>query len=51
MLQLEKPKIRPEIPIVHKENGGLSTVTTLPGSSEPKNSAFQSHVPACTAIA
>ena len=37
----EKPKTRADRPISHSDSGGLSTVMKLPGSSEPKNHAFQ----------
>ena len=51
MDQLEKPKIRPESSITHREAGGLSTVMKEPGSSEPKKKAFQLSVPLFTAAA
>ena len=51
MLQLLKPKIRPDSDITHSEAGGLSTVMKFEASSEPKKSAFQLFVPACTAAA
>ena len=51
MLQLEKPKIRPESSITHRAAGGLSTVMKEPGSSEPKKNAFQLSVPLFTAAA
>jgi hypothetical protein len=51
MLQLVKPKIRPESSITHNDAGGLSTVIVLPQSDEPKKNAFQLFVPACTAAA
>jgi hypothetical protein len=35
----------------HSESGGLSTVMKLPGSSEPKNQAFQLSAPERTAAA
>ena len=35
----------------HSESGGLSTVMKLPGSSEPKNHAFQLSLPARAAAA
>jgi hypothetical protein len=41
MLKLEKPRIRADSPMIHSDSGGLSTVMKLPGSSEPKNHAFQ----------
>ena len=46
MLQLLKPKIRPDSPITQSAAGGLSTVMELPASSDPKNQAFQLLVPA-----
>ena len=51
MLQLEKPKSRPDSAITHSDAGGLSTVMKFEESSEPKNSAFQLFVPAWTAAA
>src|SRR3984957_2766924 len=51
MLQLLKPKIRPDISIAHSDAGGLSTVMKLDESIEPKKIAFQLFVPACTAAA
>ena len=51
MLQLEKPKIRPESSMTHRAAGGLSTVMKEPGSSEPKKNAFQLSVPLFTAAA
>ena len=51
MLQLLKPKIRPDSAITHSDAGGLSTVMKLEESSEPKKNAFQLFVPACTAAA
>ena len=51
MLQLLKPKIRPDSSITHRDAGGLSTVMKLEESIEPKNIAFQLLVPACTAAA
>jgi hypothetical protein len=51
MLQLEKPRSRPDRPITHSEAGGLSTVMKLLGSNEPKNHAFQSIEPAWAAAA
>ncbi len=38
----EKPKIRADSPMTHKEAGGLSTVIALLESSEPNSHAFQS---------
>src|SRR5882724_10065184 len=49
MLQLEKPKIRPESPINQSEAGGLSTVMNPAGSNAPNRSAFQLRVPDHTA--
>ena len=46
MLQLLKPKIRPERPITQVEAGGLSTVMKLEESKAPKNQAFQLTEPA-----
>ena len=51
MLQLLKPKMRPDSDITHSEAGGLSTVMKFEASSEPKKNAFQLLVPACTAAA
>ena len=51
MVTLEKPKIRPEISMTHREAGGLSTVMNEDGSSEPKKKAFQLSVPLFTAAA
>jgi hypothetical protein len=51
MLQEEKPKIRADAAISHSEAGGLSTVITLPASSEPNRNASQLRVIACTAAA
>ena len=47
----EKPKTRADRPISHSDSGGLSTVMKLPGSSEPKNHAFQLSLPAFAAAA
>ena len=41
----------PDSPISHSDSGGLSTVMKLPGSSEPKNHAFQLTLPALAAAA
>ena len=41
MLQELKPKSLAESPCSHSAAGGLSTVMKLPGSMEPKKSAFQ----------
>ena len=51
MLQLEKPKIRPDSAMTHSDAGGLSTVMKFDESIEPKKNAFQLLVPACTAAA
>jgi hypothetical protein len=51
MLKLEKPKMRADRPISHSAKGGLSIVMKLPGSSEPKNHAFQLSVADLTAAA
>ena len=51
MLQDEKPKIRADAAITHSDAGGLSTVITLPASSEPKRNASQLRVIDCTAAA
>jgi hypothetical protein len=51
MEQLEKPNARADSPINHSESGGLSTVMKLPGSSAPKNHAFQLSLPAFAAAA
>ena len=50
-LKLEKPKTRADRPMSHSDSGGLSTVMKLPGSSEPKNHAFQLSLPAFAAAA
>ena len=47
MLQLLKPKIRPDSAITQSEAGGLSVVMKLEESSEPKKNAFQLWVAAC----
>jgi hypothetical protein len=47
----EKPKIRAASAITHSEAGGLSTVTMLPASREPKKNAVQFRVIDCTAAA
>lgn len=47
--QVPKPRTRQDRPMTMSANGGLSTVRKLPGSSEPKNQAFQLCVPAQTA--
>ena len=51
MLQLEKPKRRPERAMSHNAAGGLSTVMNEPGSSDPKKKAFQLTVALLTAAA
>jgi hypothetical protein len=51
MLQLEKPKMRPEISMIHSEAGGLSTVMKFDESIDPNSIAFQLLVPAWTAAA
>src|SRR5258708_5037899 len=51
MLQLEKPKIRPDSPITQIEAGGLSTVMKPAGSNAPNSNAVQLRVPAHTAAA
>ncbi len=50
-LQEDIPKIRADRPDSHSAAGGLSTVITLPGSSAPKNHAFQLCAPAWVAAA
>lgn len=50
-LQDDIPKIRADRPDSHSAAGGLSTVITLPGSSAPKNQAFQLIEPAWVAAA
>ncbi len=40
-VQVEKPKIRANSPLTHRNAGGLSTVSTLPESSDPNSQAFQ----------
>ena len=47
----ENPSTRADRPISHSDSGGLSTVMKLPGSSEPKNHAFQLSLPALAAAA
>ena len=47
----EKPSTRADRPISHSDSGGLSTVMKLPGSSAPKNHAFQLTLPAFAAAA
>ncbi len=37
--------------MTHNDAGGLSTVMKFDESNDPKNSAFQLCVPACTAAA
>jgi hypothetical protein len=51
MLELENPRTRADRPMSHSASGGLSTVMKLPGSSEPKNHAFQLSVADLTAAA
>ena len=51
MLALLKPKSCPDRPITHCDTGGLSTVMTLWGSSEPNSSASQFCEPAQAAPA
>ena len=51
MLQLLKPKIRPDSSITQSEAGVLSTVMKFDESNEPKKNAFQLFVPAWTAAA
>jgi hypothetical protein len=50
-LKLEKPSTRADSPISHSDSGGLSTVMNDPGSSAPKNHAFQLSLPAFAAAA
>ena len=50
-VKLEKPKTRANAVATHSAAGGLSTVMTLPESSEPNSHAFQLCVPDCTAAA
>ena len=50
-LKLENPNTRADSPITHSAAGGLSTVMKFSESSDPKNHAVQSLVPACTAAA
>src|SRR3954469_2339374 len=47
----EKPNARADRPMSHSDSGGLSTVMKLPGSSEPKNIAFQLSLADFTAAA
>ena len=47
----EKPSTRAERPCSHSDSGGLSTVMKLPGSSAPKNQAFQLTLAALAAAA
>ena len=51
MLQVPKPKRRPDSSITHREAGGLSTVMKLEESNDPKKKALQLFVPAWTAAA
>ena len=51
MLHDEKPNTRAASAMTHSAAGGLSTVTTLPASSEPNRNAVQFCVIACTAAA
>jgi hypothetical protein len=51
MLNDENPSARAERPMSQSESGGLSTVMKLPGSSAPKNHAFQLSLPARAAAA
>jgi hypothetical protein len=51
MAKLENPSTRAESPISHNDSGGLSTVMNEPGSSAPKNHAFQLTDPARAAAA
>ena len=50
-LQLERPKIRTDRPMIQSEAGGLSTVIDAAGSRAPKNQAFQLSPPAWAAAA
>ena len=50
-LQDERPKIRIDNAITHREAGVLSTVIALAASEEPKNIAFHDSDPACAAAA
>ena len=47
----EKPNTRADRPISQIDSGGLSTVMKLPGSIDPKNSAFQPSLADFTAAA
>ena len=49
MLQLERPKIRTDRAIGHRESGVLSTVIEFAASLEPKKKAFHDSEPAWTA--
>ncbi len=51
MLQLLKPKIRPDSAITQIDAGVLSVVMNEEESSDPKKNAFQLRVPASTAAA
>jgi len=51
MLKEENPSARADRPMSHSESGGLSTVMKLPGSSAPKNQAFQLSLAARAAAA
>ena len=47
----EKPNTRADSPMSQIDSGGLSTVMKLPGSSDPKNSAFHDSLADFTAAA
>ena len=51
MLHVERPNTRADNAITHSAAGGLSTVTTLPASNEPKKNASQLFVIDWTAAA
>ena len=51
MLKDEYPSARADRPMSQSESGGLSTVMKLPGSSAPKNQAFQLSLAARAAAA
>lgn len=51
MLADEYPKICPEIPMIHCDTGGLSTVMKFDGSTDPKSTASQLREPAHAAPA
>ncbi|WP_236082143.1 hypothetical protein [Acidipropionibacterium jensenii] len=49
MAQELTPKMRTEMPMIHRNAGGLSTVMKFAASEDPKNSAFHDWEAACAA--